>query len=89
MHDRFKSGYTISNSIALLKPVMQVHQYNTAHASINNQYGLLNGLNHYEEIIDNSLSVLQKRRDLIYDSWKNIPELFSQSLKQLFIFIPM
>ena len=81
-------GYTISNSIALLKPVMQVHQYNTAHASINNQYGLLNGLNHYEEIIDNSLSVLQKRRDLIYDSWKNIPGVLFPKPKATFYLYP-
>ena len=81
-------GYAISTNYDLLKPVIQVHQYNTAHAAVNNQYGVLAGMNHFDAIISNSIEVLQTRRDAITKYWSEIPGLKFNQPKATFYFYP-
>ena len=81
-------GYTITNNKELLKPVMQVHQYNTAHAAVNNQYGVLAGLEHFDDIISNSVSILQERRDAMVKYWSDIPGIEFDVPKGTFYLYP-
>ncbi len=81
-------GYTVTTNHDLLKPVMQVHQYNTAHAAVNNQYGVVAGIENYSSIIDNSIRILQGRRDALVKYWSDIPGISFMDPKATFYLYP-
>ena len=68
-------GFAIGLNNQIMKPIFQIHQYNTVHASKPIQYGIIEGFKHEKEIIGNNLRILTSRRKVAMDSWSKIPGL--------------
>jgi aspartate/methionine/tyrosine aminotransferase len=81
-------GYTISRNPELMKPIIQLHQYNTAHAAVPMQYGALAGFEHEDAILNRIVTELQSRRDTLVDSWKGIPGMEFEKPKGTFYLYP-
>ncbi|MHA2336986.1 MAG: pyridoxal phosphate-dependent aminotransferase [Candidatus Hodarchaeales archaeon] len=66
-------GFTIGLQKEVIKPIIQVHQYNTVHATRPIQYGVIKGFEHEEEILKQNLLILNNRRKNVIDYWSKIP----------------
>jgi aspartate aminotransferase len=81
-------GYSLSPAKEIIAPVAQVHQYNTAHAGVPNQLGVLKGLEHEEEIVATSMKILNERRQALIKYWGKIPGVKFDSPKATFYLYP-
>lgn len=80
-------GYTVSPSKTIAS-VAQVHQYNTAHAGVPNQMGVLKGLEYEQEILNSSLKILNERRGSLIEHWRKIPGVNFEIPKATFYLYP-
>ncbi|HKZ43304.1 MAG TPA: pyridoxal phosphate-dependent aminotransferase [Candidatus Hodarchaeales archaeon] len=81
-------GYLVAPSKEVLSPILQIHQYNTAHANRPAQYGALAGLERIQEIQENVVSILGNRRKRFKDSWGTIPGVKIRLPAATFYFYP-
>ncbi|MHA2339474.1 MAG: pyridoxal phosphate-dependent aminotransferase [Candidatus Hodarchaeales archaeon] len=66
-------GFTIGHQNEIMKPIFQVHQYNTVHATRPIQYGAIKGFEHEERILKQNLHILNQRRKIVINHWSKIP----------------
>ena len=81
-------GYCLSPMKEIIAPVAQIHQYNTAHAGVPNQIGAMRGLEHEEEIISDTMKVLDERRNALIEYWGKIPGVKFDKPKATFYLYP-
>lgn len=81
-------GYAVAQSKEVIKPVAQIHQYNTAHAAVPNQLGMAAGIEHEAEIQETVLKILDERRQALVDHWSKIPGLKFDPPKATFYLYP-
>lgn len=66
-------GFTVGLQKEFMKPIFQIHQYNTVHATRPIQYGAIKGFEKEKEILKKNLDILDQRRQAVNDSWSKIP----------------
>ena len=68
-------GFAVGLNQDLMKPVFQIHQYNTVHATRPIQYGAIRGFENEKLIISKNLEILKKRRNQVIKYWSKIPKM--------------
>ena len=81
-------GYAVSPSKKVIAPAAQIHQYNTAHSAVPNQIGVLNGLENEQEIISNTMEILDTRRKALVEHWGKLPGIKFDPPKSTFYLYP-
>ena len=81
-------GYCLSPLIEIISPVAQVHQYNTAHAGVPNQMGVVKGLEYEKEIVKDTMRIFDERRKALVEYWSKIPGVKFDNPKATFYLYP-